>query len=123
MKLVKVIPVHKKCDKSECDNCRPISLISYISKLLEKLAYERLYSFLEKEKLLFEGQYGFRNKRSKKDTPADITERIRDACDKGYYACEGFLDFRKAFDTVNHEILLSKLTHYRIRGQAVDWFR
>ena len=83
----------------------------------------RLYSFLEEEKLLFEGQYGFRNKHSTSDALTDITERIRDACDKGYYACGAFLDFRKAFDTINHEILLSKLTHYRIRGQAVDWFQ
>ena len=56
--------------------------------------HERLYSFLGKEKLLFEGQYGFRNKRSATDALTDITKRIRDACDKGYYACRAFLDFR-----------------------------
>ena len=123
LKIAKAIPIHKKGDKSECDNDRPISLISNISKLLEKLVHERLYSFLEKEKLLFEGQYGFRNKRSTTDTLTDITERIRDPYDKGYYACGAFLDFRKAFDTVNHEILLNKLTHYGIIGQAVDWFQ
>ena len=123
LKIAKVIPIPKKGDKSECDNCRPISLKSNTSKLLEKLVHERLYSFLEKEKLLFEGQYGFRNKRSTTDVLTDITERIRYACDKGYYACGAFLDFKKAFDTVHHEILLSKLTHYGIRGQAVDWFR
>ena len=123
LKIAKVIPIHKKGDKSERDNYIPISLISNISKLLEKLVHERLYSFLEKEKLLFEGQYGFRNKRSTTDALTDITERIREACDKGYYTCGALLDFRKAFDTVNHEILLNKLTYYGITGEAVDWFR
>ena len=110
---------HKKGGKIECDNYRPISFILNISALLEKLLEERLYYFLEKGKLLREGQYGFRKKRSTADTLTDITERIRDACD---YACGAFLDFRKPFDTVNHELLPNKLTHYGIRGQAVDWF-
>ena len=56
LKIAKVIPIHKRGNKSECDNCRPISLISNISKLIEKTVHERLYYFLEKEQLLFEGQ-------------------------------------------------------------------
>ena len=83
--------------------------------------HERLYSFLEKEQLLFEGQFGFRNNRSTVDALIDIIEKIRNACDKGIYACGAFLDFKKAFDTMNH-ILLSKLAHYGIRGQANNWF-
>ena len=74
LKIAKVITIYKKGDKSEHDNYKPISLISNISKLLEKLVYERLYSFLEKENLLFEGRYGFRNKRSTTDALHDITE-------------------------------------------------
>ena len=64
LKIAKVISIHKRGDKSECDNHRPISLISSVSKLIEKTVHERLYSFLEKEQLLFEEQFGFRNNRS-----------------------------------------------------------
>ena len=91
-----------------------------MSKLLEKLVHERLIISLKKEKLHFEGHYEFINKRSKTDAPMYITERIRYACDKGYYSCGASLDFRKASDTVNHEILLNKLTNYGIRSQSVN---
>ena len=123
LKIAKVISIHKKSDKSECNNYRPISLISNISKLLEKIVHERFYFSLEKVKFIFKGQHRFSNKYSTTDDLTDITERIRDACDKEYNAFGAFLDFRKAFDTVNHEILLNKLIYYRRRGQAVDWFR
>ena len=86
---------------------------------------KRLYSFLEKEQLLFEGQcldLG-RNNQTTTDALIDVTERIKNACDKGLYTCGAFLDFKKAFDTVNHDILLSKLAHHGIRGQVNNWFQ
>ena len=78
--------------------------------------------YLKKKNFSLTGQYGFRNKRSTTDALTDITETIRDACDNWYYACGAFLDFRKVFNTVKNEIFLNKLTHYGIRGQAVNWF-
>ena len=81
--------------------------------------HERLYFFLEKEQLLFEEQLRISNSRLTTDAFIDISERIRDACDKGLYACGAFLYFKKAFDTVNHDILLNNNAHY-IRCQAND---
>ena len=86
LKIIPIIPIQNRGDKSECDNYRPISLISNISKLIEKTVHERLYFFLEKEQLLFEGQFGFSNNLSTTDALINITERIRNACDKGLYA-------------------------------------
>ena len=70
---------------------------------------------------MFEGQFGFRNNRSTTDALVDITGRIRDACDKGLYTSGGVLDFKKAFDTVNQDILLNKLAFYGIKDQANNW--
>ena len=75
-KIIPIIPIHKRGDK--------ISLISNISKLIEKTVHERLYYFLELGQLLFEGQFGFSNNRSITDGLSNITERIRNACDKGF---------------------------------------
>ena len=81
---------------------------------MEKIVNPRLYSFLQKKSLLFEQQYGFRNKLSTNHALIDINSKIRTACDKRIFACGVYVDFKKAFDTVNHEFLLNKLNHYGI---------
>ena len=90
---------------------------------MEKIVHPRLYSFLEKNSLLFEQQYGFWNKLSTNHALIDITSKIQTACDKGIFACGVYVDFKKAFDTVNHEFLLNKLNHYGIRGTELQWFK
>ena len=105
LKFANVIPVFKKGDNLDYNNYRPISLISNIGKLIEKIVHKRLYSFLEKKSLLFEQQYGIRNKLSTNHALIDITNRIQEVCDNGQYACGIYVDFTEAFDTVNHSIL------------------
>ena len=105
-KTPNVTPVNKKGSQLELNNYRPISLISNISKIIEKLVHKRLNSFLEANSIFCEQQFGFRNNHSTNHALIQITEKIRQALDKNEYACGTFIDLQKAFDTVNHEILL-----------------
>ena len=123
LKSAKVIPIFKKGSKLQTSNYRPISLLSNLNKILEKLMFNRVYSFLETNNILYLLQFGFRQKHSTNHTLVDITETIRKALDNGKFACGVFIDLQKAFDTVNHNILTSKLDHYGIRGTSNNWFR
>ena len=116
LKLARVMPIFKKGDQQDCNNYGPISVLSDISKLIEKLPYNKLYKFLNQNKCLHNNQFGFQNHHSTNHVLTSITEKIWNALDDGNYASGIFLDFQKAFDTVNYKILLSKLGHYRIRG-------
>ena len=121
-KIANIIPVHKKDSATCVNNYRPISLLSIFNKLLEKLMYKRLSCFIEKHNILYDCQFGFRDKHSTTHATLLIADKIQQAIEAGQYSCGIFLDFSKAFDTVNHSILLAKLSHYGIRGIAKDWF-
>ena len=103
-------------------NYRPISLLSIFSKILERLMYDRLLEFLNKHKILNKFQFGFRNMHSIFMALITLLDNLRNALDSGNCAVGIFLDFQKAFDTVNHKILMGKLNCYGIRGIALDWF-
>ena len=122
LKTSSVLPLFKKGSKLSCGNYRPISLLSNISKLLEKLMYSRLYSFLNIYNCISELQFGFRAKHSTSHALISITEKIREALDTGHFACGIFIDLQKAFDTVDHDILVSKLEYYGARGVVKNWF-
>jgi hypothetical protein len=122
LKISKTIPIFKKGSRLEVGNYRPISLLSNLNKILEKLVHDRTYKFLENLQCIYSLQFGFRKKHSTNHALIDITETIRQALDNKKIACGVFVDLQKAFDTVNHEILIAKLDHYGIRGSANDWF-
>ena len=122
LKIAKVIPIFKKGDTSKNFNYRPISLLSIFSKILEKIMHKRLYNFLEHHDILFQMQFGFRNGHSTEHALISLSERIKSTIDSNRVGCGLFIDLQKAFDTVNHNILLQKLSHYGIRGNSLHWF-
>ena len=124
LKIAKVIPIFKnKGDQLLVSNYRPISLLSNINKIFEKLIYSRVFSFLNMHNCIYELQFGFRAKHSTNHALLSLTEMIRHALDNSNFACGIFIDLQKAFDTVSHDILLKKLEHYGIRGIANNWFK
>ena len=122
LKIARIIPVFKKGSKIEVSNYRPISLLSIFNKILEKLMYNRLVIFLEKNQLIYHGQYGFRSNHSTSHALLLITDKIQKAIEAGMFGCGIFLDLKKAFDTVDHNILLKKLEYYGVRGLPLEWF-
>ena len=122
LKVAMVSPLYKAKDPMIFSNYRPISLLSSFSKILEKLMSNRLLNFLNKCDILNKYQFGFRNNHSTYMALIILLENLNNALDKGQCSIGIFLDFQKAFDTINHGILLDKLYHYDIRGPAYDWF-
>jgi hypothetical protein len=121
MKIAKVRPIHKKGWKQEISNCRPISVLTAFSKILETLIYNRVMSFLNKHNLISEAQNGFREKKSTNTAIQTFIEDIQKALDNKRFALGIFLDLTKAFDVINHNLLLDKLELCRLRGKIHSW--
>ena len=119
LKIAKVIPVHKGDVTTDPSNYRPISLLSVFDKLLEKVMLNRSLQFLNKNDIY---QFGFRKNHATSNALTEVIDHIYKSLDEGKYVFEIYIDLKKAFDTVQHQILLYKLQHYGIRGIALEWF-
>jgi len=122
-KKAKVTPIFKFGDKSNVSNYRPISVLPIVSKIIERTVHNQLYAYLCSRNILSESQSGFRSNHSTTTTLLDVQDYILNNMDKGFATGVIFLDLKKAFDTVNHEILINKLANYGIQDNELSWFK
>ena len=122
LKLAKVVPIFKAGDTSAINNYRPISVLSFFSKVFEKIVYNHVLDFIDDNNVLYDYQYGFRHSHSTQQAIITLVDRITKSLDKGHIAITILLDLKKAFDTVDHRILLRKLYAYGIRDALLKWF-
>ena len=120
-KDAKVVPVFKAGDNENVDNYRPISILNCLSKVIEKVAFDHLYGFLTSENLLHRLQSGFRRKHSTETALIQLIDSIYKGMDNNLLTGAIFLDLRKAFDTVNHHILLSKFKRLNPASNTLRW--
>ncbi len=123
LKIAKISPIYKKDDETVFSNYRPISLLPSISKIFEKVIFTQTYDFFQKEKLFYHSQYGFRNEHSTEFAAMEIVDRIMTEMDKNETPINIYLDLSKAFDTLDHQILLKKMEHYGVRDTSFNLFQ
>ena len=120
LKLAEVIPLFKKGDPTSINNYRPISLLSALSKIFERVIYNQINNYFTLNNRYYEGQYGFRSKHSTELAALDIIDTITSRMVKGNIPITIYLDLSKAFDTLNHIILLDKFKFYGIQGSSLN---
>lgn len=122
MKKAKVIPFHKSGDRTNINNYRPISILPAFSKILEKIIARRLVNYLEKYNFLSSSQHGYRSNHSTESALLQFVSNVNKFLDERYYVVGLFLDLSKAFDSLDHKILVHKLSNIGIRGSPLHLF-
>ena len=122
MKVARITPIHKKGKIDDVNNYRPVSVLNIFSKILERCIYKRLLNFVNKHDILFKNQFGFRKGHSTSTAILELIHNINQAIDTGEFTLAVFIDLSKAFDVIDHSILLRKLDYYGIRGLPLKWF-
>ena len=122
-KIARVVALHKKGPKNIADNYRPISILTQLNKIFEKLLHERLMNFLVEENILTPRQFGYRKKHNTIHGVLNLTEEIKSILDSQKVCSALFIDLKGAFDTIDIDIMLEKLEHYGIRGTALELFK
>ena len=119
LKVAKVTPIYKAGEKTDLGKNRPISVLPCFSKILERIMHGRLYAYLEENKILYSKQFGFQLGQSTDHAIVQLVDQIYDSFDANRYTIGVFVDLSKAFDTVDHNILIKKLQLYGIKGKTL----
>ena len=121
LKLARVVPIFKAGDSSALTNYRPISVLTFFAKVFEKIVYNKLLNFISDNNIFYDHQYGFRKGRSTQQAIITLVDKITKSQDIGDIVITLLIDLKKAFDTIDHRILLRKLYSYGIRGSMLKW--
>ena len=122
LKIARVTPIFKTGNKFALSHYRPVSILPCFSKLLERVMYNRLYAYLTTNNILYEKQFRFQINHSTDHAITQLVSEILHSFDEKKFTLGVFIDLSKAFDTVNHQILLSKLGHYGVKNNNLKWF-
>ena len=123
LKSARAVPLFKKNDKTEVGNYRPVSILTILSKVFERVVYDQVESYLNQKRLLYKFQSEFRSRFSTDTCLIHLTDFIKFQMDQGHYVGMILLDLQKAFDTVDHGILLMKLEPLGLSKDVTRWFQ
>lgn len=123
LKVAKVYPIYKGKDSSDISNYRPISVLSVFSKIFERVMYSRIYAHFTKNNLFYSKQFGFQKNFSTEHAILEIVDHITTGFEKNEFTLGIFIDLSKAFDTVNHSILLEKINYYGVTNKTYSWIK